>query len=376
MALLLSVLAGCQTGDLAEGIDTPAGKTSAHAGGPQPKSETIGTGDPLIGYLGFQPADQPASQAERDRRAGASMAVRDLGGGEFSMRVEQSGDKPDEVEAATRKLGTAGIKVLLTSAPPSYLPDIRRALAGRDAEIILLSDNGALPPKSDAYLFKSNAVDGIIEAVSFATAEGAQKGVLLAPAGYSKAEIERAKQEVAAFGGSIAATIPVGEAPPSGKQAEAMKAYDLIVLFPGIKNAPQIVRSIQEGRAASARAKLVIAETTPVDALRAPDLSGALVCRFGYNIQNRIGDRYLRETGFPVSLDAAYAYDAAAMSLGIARRYGRQGLDEAHLTTPSGFRGAAGVFRLHADGTVRRNCDMFRVSNGQFVFFQPAPTTF
>ncbi|MCQ2003211.1 hypothetical protein [Rhizobium sp. NRK18] len=374
--LALAVITGCQTGDIAEGVTAPSANATAKATGPQPKSETIGAGDPLIGYLSYLPDNQATSQAERDRRAGAAMAIRDLAGGEFSMQVAQVGDKPGEVEATTRRLGSSGIKLLITSAPSSSLPDIQRALAGRDARIILLADNGDVPQKSGAYPFSSNAVDGIVEAVSFAMAEGAAKGAILAPPGYPKGEMDRAKREIAAFGGSISATISVDAAGLNSRQTESLKAYDLVVLFPGIKNAPQIVRSIQDGRSASSRAMLVIAETTPTDARRTPELAGALVCRFGYNIQNRIGDRYLRETGFPVSLDAAYAYDATAMALGIARRYGREGLDDAHLTNPSGFRGAAGVFRLHSDGTVRRNCDMFRVSNGQFVFFQPAPTTF
>lgn len=39
------------------------------------------------------------------------------------------------------------------------------------------------------------------------------------------------------------------------------------------------------------------------------------------------------------------------------------------------FRGSIGVIRLDEGGKVRRNCDIFKVAKGSYVFFQKAPTT-
>lgn len=45
------------------------------------------------------------------------------------------------------------------------------------------------------------------------------------------------------------------------------------------------------------------------------------------------------------------------------------------IMSPDGFSGSLGVFRLEGERKVRRNCDIFKVAKGSYVFFQKAPPT-
>ena len=89
-----------------------------------------------------------------------------------------------------------------------------------------------------------------------------------------------------------------------------------------------------------------------------------------------VGTRYQAKTGRPLSLHAAYGYDAVAVAAGIVRTLGPDALTQATLTKPSGFRGSTGIFRFRADGTVERQLALYRVRNKALELLDPAPEGF
>lgn len=64
-----------------------------------------------------------------------------------------------------------------------------------------------------------------------------------------------------------------------------------------------------------------------------------------------------------------------AMAIGLAGRFREAAFTPEQLMSPNGFSGSLGVFRLEGDRKVRRNCDIFKVAKGSYVFFQKAPPT-
>ena len=77
-----------------------------------------------------------------------------------------------------------------------------------------------------------------------------------------------------------------------------------------------------------------------------------------------------------MSTDAAYAFDAIALAAGLTRLKGDKGLTEAVLTSPAGFRGVLGPFRLEKNGSVRRNCSILRLEKNGLKLIDPAPDGF
>lgn len=88
-----------------------------------------------------------------------------------------------------------------------------------------------------------------------------------------------------------------------------------------------------------------------------------------------MGKRYMLTYGLPASAQAAYGFDAMAMAIGLVNAAGNAAFSADRMMNPSGFSGTLGIFRLEEGGKVRRNCDIFKVAKGSYVFFQKAPPT-
>jgi len=73
---------------------------------------------------------------------------------------------------------------------------------------------------------------------------------------------------------------------------------------------------------------------------------------------------------------ATLGYDAAALAAVLAQRPRDTAFGAASLTDPSGFAGADGIFRFHADGTVERGLAVLQVERGGARVVSPAPETF
>jgi ABC-type branched-subunit amino acid transport system substrate-binding protein len=90
----------------------------------------------------------------------------------------------------------------------------------------------------------------------------------------------------------------------------------------------------------------------------------------------QIAERYRAAWGRPVTMEAAYGYDAVAIAAGIVRHMGPDALTPAALTISSGFRGATGTFRLRPDGSVDRPLSLYRFKGGALELVDPAPQSF
>ncbi len=106
------------------------------------------------------------------------------------------------------------------------------------------------------------------------------------------------------------------------------------------------------------------------------ELDGMLIAMPDQATLAIVGSRYQARTGRPLSLHAAYGYDAVAVAAGIVRTAGADALTQAVLTKPSGFRGSTGIFRFHKDGKVERQLALYRVKNKSLELLDAAPEGF
>lgn len=373
--LLLAALASCQTDDF-----KPAGEAAGTSVSPGPVSDaglynqTLGSGAVKVAYLGVRRADQPSRQADTEFRDGAALAVNTLGSDVVKLTMLETTEKPEAIEAAAKTLAREQVSLIITTARGPEFEAIQRGLGGLQVPMIAFQTNEAALPES-VYPFVSSPADSLIEGASFAMAEGATHAVILASSPAEKPQAERIAQQIKAFGGKVEPIVEVtGGALPARALASWSKA-DMVVLMPGIKAPGELLRKTDAAKPPRPGRRIVAsAVLTPQD-LNEPKLTGSIVCRYDQNVQARIGSRYMSSYGMPASAHAGYGFDAMAMAIGLAGRYGEVAFAPERIMSPDGFSGSLGVFRLEGERKIRRNCDIFKVAKGSYVFFQKAPPT-
>ncbi len=371
----LAALASCQTDDF-----KPTSGEAASAGAQAPVSDsglynqTLGSGPVKIAYLGVRRADQQSRQADSEYRDGAALAVNTLGSDVVKLTMLETTEKPESIEAAAKKLAREQVALIITTARGPEFEIIQRGLGGLQVPMVAFQTNDALLPPN-AYAFVSSPADSLIESASFAMAEGATHAVILASSPAEKLDAERIAKQIKAFGGKVEPVVELagGVMPP--KALASWSKADMVVLMPGIKQPGEVLKKADAAKPPRPGRRVVASAVLTAQDLNDPKLTGSIVCRYDQNVQSRIGSRYMASYGMPASAQAGYGFDAMAMAIGLAGRWGDVAFAPERIMSPDGFSGSLGVFRLEGARKVRRNCDIFKVAKGSYVFFQKAPPT-
>lgn len=371
----LASLVSCQTDDFkpASGEGAASSVTAPISDGGL-YNQTLGSGPVKIAYLGVRRADQHSRQADSEYRDGAALAVNTLGSDVVKLTMLETMEKPEAIEAAAKTLARQQVSLIITTARGAEFEVIQRGLGGLQVPMIAFQTNDvALPP--DVYSFVSSPTDSLIESASFAMAEGATHAVILASSPAEKLEAERIARQVKAFGGRVEPIVELtgGALPP--KALASWSKADMVVLMPGIKSPGEVLKKADAAKPPRPGRRVVASTVLTAQDLADPKLTGSIVCRYDQNVQARIGSRYMASYGLPASAQAGYGFDAMAMAIGLAGRFGDVAFAPERLMSPDGFSGTLGVFRLEGERKVRRNCDIFKVAKGSYVFFQKAPPT-
>ncbi|MFD1745354.1 hypothetical protein ACFSE1_07785 [Rhizobium helianthi] len=384
------LLASCQTD---EGLGSPAqtdqkptlvqqAKTRPQDTATAPAQSSFysmaaGNGPISVGYLGIRRNDTAGRQADADYRNGALMAVNLRGNGIVTLNLMEASNGLEDVAKAVRSLQQKNIGVLLTSARGAELAAIRSALATQPIPVIAFVGNHETAGLGEEfYPFLSLPKDSLLEATSYAVAEGGRRPVILATSASDKTEAERLAAKIKAMGIAAPLVIDLTVGLRNPKAVKTWREADLAVIMPEVRNPASVIKALDTSSGATTHRRYVVSMAQTASELADPVLSGSNVCRYDHNIGERIGQKHLSTYGMPASEASAYGYDAMSTLIGIADRYGGAGFAKPYLTQESGFVGAMGLFRFNGDNTVQRNCDIFKVANGRFVFIQRAPATF
>jgi hypothetical protein len=374
MVLALFGLVSCQTDDFKPSSGEGASNAAAGAGDTGLYNQTLGSGSVRVAYLGVRRADQQSRQADSEFRDGAALAVNTLGQDVVKLTMLETTEKPEAIETAAKSLARQQVSLIITTARGAEFEAIQRGLGGLQVPMVSFHTNDvALPP--NVYAFVSSPADSLIESASFAMAEGASHAVILASSAAEKAEAERIAQQVKAFGGKVEPIVELvgGSLPP--KALSSWSKADMVVLMPGIKSPGEVLRKADAAKPPRPGRRVVASAVLTSQDLNDAKLTGSIVCRYDQNVQARIGNRFMASYGMPASAYAGYGFDAMAMAIGLAGRFGEVAFAPERIMSPDGFSGSLGVFRLEGERKVRRNCDIFKVAKGSYVFFQKAPPT-
>ncbi|RKQ68691.1 penicillin-binding protein activator [Oceanibaculum indicum] len=107
-----------------------------------------------------------------------------------------------------------------------------------------------------------------------------------------------------------------------------------------------------------------------------PTLAGGWYAAPASDVRTSFEERYQQAFGSRPPLVAGLAYDATALMALLSRDRDQPDFSLETLTSPEGFAGVNGIFRLKPDGLNERGLAVFEINNGQRRVIDPAPQSF
>jgi ABC-type branched-subunit amino acid transport system substrate-binding protein len=300
-----------------------------------------------------------------------NLALGDARGGiPVDFLPRDTGGTPEGARAAAASALEAGATILVGPVFGSEVPAVSVLARGANVPVLGLTNNAttAAPGVFVMGLLPQVQVDRL---TSFARAKGARRFALVAPNDDHGRLVEAAlRTAVAAGGGQLVAVERHGGDMPGMSAAvkRIAAAIDRIdaLMIAGNEDTLLLSASFVPYHDIDAREKLVLVATVTWDDPRLPRevaLYGAYLAapltQRREEFQRRFREAYKREA----PRLAALGYDAAALAIAAIREAGEGPLVPV-LTTPDGFEGYEGFFRLLPDGGNLRQLPILQLQRG------------
>ncbi len=356
-SLALGVLAGCQSASTPDVLASAAQESKAGA------TTRVGTGNVHVDLF----IDRAAAGSADDYRDGAALAAKELGASQLALTVHDLQAGSAALAGEVKKASAGGTKFFIGS------PLLAKAVADSagGAAFVLLSSE----PESGGVAIASDEIDGLVEVGAYAAGAGKTEIMAVAARPLSDAQAQRLRSGLKKAGANLV-DIVTDPGSAAGKKSLANLGSVQAVLLIGA-DAPKVVAPIlRQGGVLPADVPFLGTGTWPAESFAEPALEGSLLALVDQSSLKRISTRFQAAYGRPLSLEAAYAFDAVAVAAGIVRAKGEAGLTGDALRAASGFAGATGVFRFDADGRAERRFAIYRLSRGKPALLDAAPSGF
>lgn len=350
----LAGLAGCQSTDPEDALSSVVAGRAAPQG---PEIQMVGSGPLALAMLLPLGSSGTERNLAADYRDGAALAVRDLGLKQATLTIYDTKGVPTEVARLGNLASSGGAKAIIG---PTTLGDVS-TLVGMNINknTVILALAADVPAgKDNVFSMMSDEADSAVAIGAYAVAAGKKNLIILKPEGFPDTSLARIRKGIESDQGHIIGVIgyPVpGQEVVArvAKNAPAIDKADAILLLSG-PDTEAVAAALRQGGFVTERRPLlgtvgwsrsVIADKNTFGALLAlPDEAGL----------RQIAKSFTATYGRPPSAQAAYAYDATAIVLGIARVLGPEALTGQTLISDKGFRGTTGIFRFSKDGSIDR----------------------
>ncbi|GMB79901.1 hypothetical protein NN6n1_06830 [Shinella zoogloeoides] len=359
-SLALALLAGCQSGSAPEALGSAAQESKAAAAD---VSTTVGSGGAHVDLF----IDRSMPGSADDYRDGAALAAKELGAGKLALSVHDLRTGAGDLVGEVRKAAAGGSRFFI--GPPSLSGAVAAGASG-SAMVLLASE-----PSAGGGAIVSDEIDELVEVAAYAAGAGRKDIMAVASRHLSDAETQRLRSGLKKAGANLL-DIVIDPSSPAGKKSLAKLGSVQAVMLIGA-DAPKVIAPIlRQGGALPADVPFLGTATWPASSYAEPALEGAMLALIDQTRLKRISTRFQTAYGRPLSLDAAYAFDAVAVAAGVVRAKGEQGLNADALRSASGFAGATGVFRFDAQGRVERRFAIYRLTRGKPSLLDAAPAGF
>jgi branched-chain amino acid transport system substrate-binding protein len=400
---LIALLLACGCAGREE--TTPPPGPQSTVGGGAAQAPTPQKGPARVGLL--VPLSGTGAALGEDLLDAAQLALFDVGRTDLQLLPRDTGDQPQQAEAAARSALDSGAELLIGPLYGRSAVAVVPTAAARGVNVIAFS-NDATAARPGLYLLGYRPEEQIQRVVGYAAAQGRTRFAALAPddaygkralaawrlavgqtSGATAAISETypadsdsptaAVERVAAFGrpGGLPAAQPGTDTAPTEPSATLPPpGYDAVLIADGGPRVTSIAALLAYYDVGPATTPLLGTMRWQDDPTLLADagLQGAWLATWPPEaiaaFTRRFGEVYGRD---PAPL-AVLAYDAAALSVLLAT--GQPRFTAAQLTDAQGFVGAAGIFRLRPDGLADHGLAVVEVEAGAERVLDPAPRTF
>ena len=316
----------------------------------------------------------------------ARLAIADLNGAEISLRVYSTGGNPAQAADAARTAVNDGAKIIIGPLYAEAANAAGVAVAGRNVNVLTFSNNPAIAG-GNVFVLGSTFDNTANRLVQYASRQGINRYMVLygddigGQAGrdaISNAVQNNGGQIVASEGyplsqqGIFSSTRAiVSSARGSGAQAVFMTASVNADL-------PILATALPDAGLDTSRTRFIGLtrwDSVP-QALALPGLQGGLFAIPDQSTANLFSNRYAATYGEQPHPLAGLAYDGIAAIGALVAAGNTEALTKAALTTPQGFKGTSGVFRLLSNGLNERALAVATIQDNQVVILEQAPRSF
>ncbi len=233
------------------------------------------------------------------------------------------------------------------------------------------------------YLLSFMPATDVQRVVTFAASQGKKSFAALVPdTAYGQITSGAFQETVTRAGGRVVALERFSAdqaqmAETIKRLAPALQQADALFIPDGADTLPGILDALAAGGADFKKIKLIgTGVWNDPKLLRLPHLQGAWFPSPETAGFNAFAQRYRARFSSDPTRIATLSYDALSLAAALVRTQGSQRFSEAVLTNPSGFAGADGLFRFHADGTNDRGLAVLEIRNGAAAVVSPSPKSF
>jgi ABC-type branched-subunit amino acid transport system substrate-binding protein len=246
----------------------------------------------------------------------------------------------------------------------------------RPPVITLTANSAATAP--GVLAFVSDEIDSALAGMRAAAKD--KKLVVLAPEGTSETAEQRLRNGAKMADADLAAFLRYAKSEPEFralllKNLEHVSSADAVLILGGDGRPATLARLV--GAANEKEGSLIIGTSAwPREVYADPAVAGALLALVDQGSLAIVSGRYKERFGRPLSLEAAFAYDAVGIVCGIIRARGADALTVEALHSPTGFRGTTGIFRFTKEGHVQRRFALYRIEKNEPTQVRSMPVGF
>ena len=310
-------------------------------------------------------------------RNAAELAIQDSGANDITVIVKDDRSTPDGARDAAQGAIGEGAALILG---PLFAADVRAATGvARPAGKPIIAFSTDLSIASRGVYLLSFLVEGYVDRiVDYAAGQGKKSIAVLAPENDYANVATAALQQAAARRGLRVALIErykPGAVKTSVANVAALGPQIDSLFIPEQAAAMPEVAQALTGAGLNSRKVQILGTGLWNDprVLSLPALQGAWFATPDNAGFVAFAQRYRAKFGSDPTRVATLAYDSVSLAAALARTQGPRAYSDDVLTNPTGFNGADGVFRFHADGGNERALAVVQINHGATAVISPAP---
>jgi len=349
----------------------------AAAGGGGAVGETVGTGPVRVGAILPLTQNGDPSVIGQSLRNAAQLAVEESGASDITLMIVDDHSTPEGAAQAAQQVVGAGAEIIVG---PLFAADVvQAAQAAKSANRPMIAFSTDTTVASRGVYLLSFLIESYVDRiVDYAATHGKKSFAVLAPeSDYGNVAVSAFQTAAGRLDAHVVtiARYPPGQ-PATGMQEIAGVASEIDALF--IPEQAEGMPAVNAALASSGLKAQILGTGVWNDprVLKLPALQGAWFAAPDSAGFAAFSQRYKAKFNSSPTRLATLSYDAVSLVAALSRTQGPQRFSDAVLTNASGFNGADGVFRFHAEGRNDRGLSVMEINNGDATVVSPAPHSF